>query len=84
MKNEQYLQPYRLGTPSNLLGNLEAMGPRTEGNRPNGKEATSFQWDWRFSPQHWLDHRSCGKSAGKITDNTWSSKPRFYHWVMPH
>lgn len=45
MKNEQYLQPYHLGTPSNLVGNPEAMVPGIEGNHPSGKGAASFQSD---------------------------------------
>lgn len=45
MKNEQYLQPYRLGTPSNLVGNPEVTVLKTEDNHPNGKAAASFQLD---------------------------------------
>lgn len=45
MKNEQYLQPYRLGTPSNLVGNPGAMVLKTEDNHPSGKAVTSYQSD---------------------------------------
>lgn len=45
MKNEQYLQPYRLGTPSNLVGNPGVKVLKTADNHPNGTEAASFQSD---------------------------------------
>lgn len=43
MKNEQYLQPYRLGTPSNLVGNPGVMVLKTADNHPNGTAAASFR-----------------------------------------
>lgn len=43
MKNEQYLQPYHLATPSSPVGNPAVMVPRIEGSHPSGKVAASFQ-----------------------------------------
>lgn len=44
-KEVEYLQPYRLTTPSNLEGNPGAEAPGTAGSRPSDTATASFQSD---------------------------------------